>query len=313
MIPEFFPRDRYYCVLDDQPEFLVPPHLCPNGTRPDDTLVFNPHAWFAWRDPLPAALAARAVSTDNFFDTPWMIWVDDVVTGAIWPFWLGRDYAHLLQHVAPGQGYDGGLPEQVVTVLQAAQVLVPPDFAARRRRAWLSAVDTLVPQFERGFVAVDGLVHPFHVGALRRYYRYHTRMGTFVLGDEQSPGRYVAYDESVTRFMHQQLTTAISDIARTVVRPSYSYLSLYTGGAALDPHIDREACEYTVSLAIDASPEPDAQVPWPLNLGLAEGSLAVWQRLGEGLLFRGRYLPHWRERLADGYTSSSVLLHYVDA
>ena len=24
MIPEFFPRERYYCVLDEQPDFLVP-------------------------------------------------------------------------------------------------------------------------------------------------------------------------------------------------------------------------------------------------------------------------------------------------
>jgi hypothetical protein len=49
-----------------------------------------------------------------------------------------------------------------------------------------------------GYLQLSGLLPPFQIGALRRYYRYHTRVGTFVLGDEQSPGRYVAYDEPTT-------------------------------------------------------------------------------------------------------------------
>jgi hypothetical protein len=108
------------------------------------------------------------------------------------------------------------------------------------------------------------------------------------------------------------LTNTISDLSGTLVKPSYSYLALYQGGAELDRHIDREQCEYSVTLCVDASPEPDAQVAWPIQLQTSEGELRIWQHIGDGLLYRGRYLPHWRDRLPDGYTSSSLLLHYVD-
>jgi len=60
----------------------------------------------------------------------------------------------------------------------------------------------------------------------------------------------------MTRFVHQQLARTISDVARRVLVPSYSYLSLYQGGATLDPHTDREACEYTLSLCTDPAPDP---------------------------------------------------------
>jgi hypothetical protein len=45
----------------------------------------------------------------------------------------------------------------------------------------------------------------------------------------------------------------ISDVARRVVVPSHNYLAFYQEGATLDPHTDREACEYTLSLCIDAT------------------------------------------------------------
>jgi len=37
------------------------------------------------------------------------------------------------------------------------------------------------------------------------------------------------------------------------------------------------------------------------------------QGIGDALLFRGRYLSHWRDQLPEGYTSSSILFHFVDA
>ena len=131
------------------------------------------------------------------------------------------------------------------------------------------------------------------------------------LGDGQSPNRYIAYNEPVAAFFHRQLTQAISDAAGALVAPSYSYITAYQGGASLEPHTDREQCEYTFSLCVDATPEPAAQVPWPLCLQTHQGPIAVWQHLGDGLLFRGRHLPHWREQLPPDQTASSVLFHYV--
>ncbi len=215
--------------------------------------------------------------------------------------------------MAPGQPVWQELPGEIMNVLCEARVFVAPGYVARRRREWQEWVRYYSNWFQRGYVSVPNLLHPFHIGALRRYYRYHTRQGSFPLGDGQTPGRYVAHNESVTRFFHHQLNNAFSDIAGTLVRPSYSYLALYQGGAELERHLDREQCEYSVTTCIDATPEPEQQAPWPIQLGTYEGELRIWQHIGDSLLYRGRYLPHWRDQLPYGYTSSSILLHYVDA
>ena len=314
MIPEIFPRERYYCVLDEQPDFLVPDGTLAqyNGMHNGSPLLVNPRCWLGWHAPLPPALAAAATWHERLFDFEWTVWVDDPDRGTLWPYWLGPGYAALMADWVPGQYRDGGLPPGMAERLLIADILTTPGTAERRRQAWASMGGHAAAQFERGWVQLTGLLPPFHIGALRRYYRYHTRTGTFVLGDDQTPGRFVAYDEPTTRYVQQQLTRTVSDLARRVVVPSYSYLALYQGGASLDPHTDRDACEYTISLCIDATPDPQTHGAWPLHLMTADGEVSLTQGIGDALLFRGRYLSHWRDQLPEGYTSSSILFHFVD-
>jgi hypothetical protein len=315
MIPEFFPRERYYCVLDEQPDFLVPIGTLEghDGRHDGSPLIVNPRCWLGWNGSLPPALAAAATWHQRLFDFEWTVWVDDPDRGTLWPYWLGPGYAALLEDWVPGQLRNDGLPRDMIEQLLTADILTTPSAAERRRQAWTSTVGHAAAQFERGYVQLSGLLPPFHIGALRRYYRYHTRTGTFVLGDDQTPGRYVAYDEPTTRYVQQQLTRTVSDLVRRVVVPSYGYLALYQGGAILDPHTDREACEYTISLCIDATPDPQTHGSWPLHLTTADGEVSLTQDIGDALLFRGRYLTHWRDQLPAGYTSSSILFHFVDA
>ncbi len=311
MTPDFFPRDRYYCLLDDQPDYLAPSRLL-QPREGYGELTINPLCWFAWQGPPSPDVEARAGPRDGFFETPWMVWVDDPATRSLTPYWLGPELAHLLNGMRPGQPLQAALNDEMLAILWNAQIVVTPDHETRRRRQWLDAARSYATHFPRGYVALDNLIHPFHLGALRRYFRYQTRTGRLQLNDGQTEGRYVAHNEPVASFFHRQLTQAIGDATGALVQPSYSYVTLYQGGAALDPHTDREQCEYTLSLHFDSTPEPEAQTPWPLELMTAEGALSVWQHFGDGLLFRGRYLPHWRSRLADGYTASSILFHYVD-
>jgi hypothetical protein len=314
MIPETFPRQQYYCVLDEQPDFLVPTPVLASyaGLENITPLIVNPRCWFGWHGSLPPALAAAAYWHDNIYDFPWTVWVDDPDRNALWPYWLGPRYAGLLHNMAPGELYDGTLPEDVVRNLTVAQILVSPHAADRAHHAWNAIIGATAPSFDRGWLELSGLLPPFHLGALRRYYRYHTRMGSFAFGDAQTPGRFIAYDEPVTKYVHHQLARTISDIAQRRVVPSYNYLAFYQGGATLDPHTDREACEYTVSLCIDATPDPHTHGAWPLQLQTPEGSVSVTLGIGDALLFRGRILTHWRDQLAAGYTSSSILFHFVD-
>jgi hypothetical protein len=151
------------------------------------------------------------------------------------------------------------------------------------------------------------------VSALRRYYRRLIRTDKFELGDMQSPLRYIAHNEPVACFFHHQLTHVVNEIAGQPLKPSYVYFSSYMGGAKLPKHVDREQCEVSITFCLDYSPEPEHQTAWPIHLHTPVGKTTVFQAIGDGLFYRGRELPHSRDRLPDGHSSTSIFFHYVAA
>jgi hypothetical protein len=310
MTPFGYPPDLYHCLLDEQPYYLVPSRLFGEGaSRP---LIVNPHCWFSWHGPLPSDKAMRISGAEYFYPTEWVVWVDDPGTHAVWPYWVSSEYYSYLENLAPGYSLDSELPAHAEWVLTRARILVEPNYIERRRKRWFDTVWNCATDFQRGYASVSDLVPQFHLGALRRYYRYHTRVGSFPLGDDQVSRRYAAHNENVARYFHRQLAPAIGDIARTLIKPSYCYSVAYQSGSTLERHTDREQCEYSATLCIDASPEPRDQSPWPIYLDVRDGALRIWQYIGDALLYRGRYLTHYRDELPQGHTSTSLLFHYVD-
>jgi hypothetical protein len=91
------------------------------------------------------------------------------------------------------------------------------------------------------------------------------------------------------------------------------YLASYVSGAELRKHVDREQCEFSITLCLDFSPEPELSTPWPICLDTAKGKVVVYQALGDGLAYRGTRLPHYREKLGARQTSTSIFFHYVPA
>jgi hypothetical protein len=103
----------------------------------------------------------------------------------------------------------------------------------------------------------------------------------------------------------------VTAFAGEPVKPSYVYLASYQSGAILEKHTDREQCEFSMTLCLDYSPEPRHATPWPLHLHKKSGKVTVFQAIGDALLYRGCQLPHSRNRLAEGQTSTSIFFHYV--
>ena len=173
-------------------------------------------------------------------------------------------------------------------------------------------LDTAAALFQKkGYALLSGLIHPFHVAALRRYYRYQIRSGAIQLGDGQSPLRYRAHNEPVARFFHHQIAATLSAVAGEPLKPSYVYLASYLAGAELKKHLDREQCEFSITFCLDFSPEPELAAPWPISLDTPAGTVTVYQALGDGLAYRGTRLPHYRSKLGQGHTSTSIFFHYV--
>jgi hypothetical protein len=303
------PRSLFHCRLDDQPDHLVPARLLRldwEGSS-DRPLFLNPDCFFTPPGELP-----WDAPTDGFAYQGQMVWIKDPVSEALQPFWLGSELNNILSGLQPRDPAPSGLSPQARRKLMMANILVPDDYASRRRQQWDEIVSVVRPQFQsQGYAPVGRLIHPFHIAALRRYYRQQIRTGRLSLGDGQSPLRYKSYNDSVARFFHQQLTAAMTAFAGEPLKASYVYLASYQPGAILEKHTDREQCDFSVTLCLDYAPEPSSATPWPLQLHKQSGTVKVFQAIGDALLYRGCQLPHSREALPEGHTSTSIFFHYV--
>ena len=304
---DHLPASLFHCCLDDQPDHLVPERLLRPGhwEVPSDRPPFlNPTCSFTSNQ--------DAVCTDGFAADREMVWITQSGTAVLQPFWLGPETRLALAGVNPGDPAPELLSVPARRALTMANVLVPDDHDFRARKQWEETVLATSARFQqKGYAAVGGLIHPFHISALRCYYRHQVRTGNFSLGDSQSPARYVAYDDPIARFFHGQLASSVSAIAGEPVKPSYVYLASYQPGAVLEKHTDREQCEFSITFCVDYGPEPRIATPWPLHLHTQSGVVTVYQAIGDALLYRGRKIPHSRGALPAGHTSTSIFFHYV--
>ena len=303
----------FRCCLDGQPDHLTPSHQIDSCWRDDMTggaLFLNPDCQLRSSGDLPTGLSLDPQFVESFAPMEDMAWVHNSEMQAWQPFWLGHGAKAALAKAE--RGGLPSLPPHYRHALTMAGVLTGPEQHAVQHDSLATRMSRCADQFQRnGYAPFRGMIHPFHISAMRRYYRNLVRTGQLPLGDSQSSRRYHAHNESVARFFHLQLTWAMSQIARQPVKPSYVYFASYQGGAFLEKHTDRSQCEFSITLCLDYSPEPQAATPWPIQLHTTEGIITVYQAIGDGLAYRGCEVPHSRDVLRVGHTSTSIFFHYV--
>ena len=310
------PPHRFHCLLDELPLHLIAQRQLESQSSGQNiscqSLIVNPQCSVLHAGQVPEELQEQPQLLENFYLNATVAWVRDPGTSALLPFWLGPRLEAIVMRLQAGEIEPAAVPADVRLLLARAGILITPDHAARRSGEWIEVARKCKPQFqEKGYVPLRNLIHPFHVAALRRYYRHAIRRGAIRLGDHQSSRRYIAHNESVARFFHHQLANAVRAIVGETVKPSYVYLASYLSGAELKKHTDREQCEFSVTLCLDYSPEPELATPWPIRVATPEGSVAIYQALGDGLFYRGTKVPHYRRILGEGQTSTSIFFHYV--
>ncbi len=97
----------------------------------------------------------------------------------------------------------------------------------------------------------------------------------------------------------------VQEICEEPVLPTYCYARLYQHGNTLMLHEDREACELSLTLNLDADQ------PWPIWLKTPDGgSRAVTLQPGDAIMYLGCRTPHWREPF-EGRFCTQVFMHYV--
>jgi len=178
------------------------------------------------------------------------------------------------------------------------------------------------------FSVLRHVLPPYVLSTAQKCFRDMIDSGQLKFGDGQAD-RYVTYNDRCARFIHYQ----IADLVRTVIAhnaiPSYTYFGGYKEGSELKPHTDRAACEFTLSLNLQQHPHDK---PWMLSASKAplfekdpnwrgrnpekaasfQDSVHADLYSGDGFLFMGRHLVHWREgKLPQGHWTNQVFLHFV--
>lgn len=308
-----FPPDRYYCLLDE-----LPLHLIPCASRAllqadlKGPLFLNPDCPIRPAGWLPEELISQPGLVANFAPQGTIAWTRHSATGSLLPFWLGPKLESAVRNLKQGEDARCHLSHQDCGVLLAAGVLCQNESVAPRQSG--ESLEKLRQIYlEKNYAIFPALIHPFHVAALRRYYRCLIRKGLIHQWDPQCLRRIVVHNEVVARFFHHQLTEIMSAVAGEPVKPSYVFLASYQPGAELKKHTDREQCEFSISFCLDFSPEPERETPWPLCLDTPEGKVTIHQALGDGLFYRGTRVPHYRDTLSEGCISTSIFFHYVSA
>ncbi len=311
------PMEKFHCVLDELPLHLIPAGVFSLGRDRDafsEPLFLNPDCSVLPAGEVASELQGRMDLLQGFCLDRTVGWVREPVMGALQPFWLGPRLESAVSDFQAGNRTPSSLSDCDKIVLKTAGILTAAGQREQRSAESSKRASVAARIFgEKNYAPLRGLIHPFNLAALRRYYRHAIRRGMIRLGDEQSSRRYVAHNEPVARYFHHQIAKIVSVVVGEPVKPSYVYFASYLSGAELKKHTDREQCEFSVTLCLDFSPEPEQTTSWPICLETVDGRVTVYQALGDGLIYRGTKLPHYRSVLRDGYSSTSIFLHYVPA
>ncbi len=240
-----------------------------------------------------------------------ILWVTDSRTAVTSPFWIQSSEDP--SSYSPGGGAQH-LGNGLRRKLRAAGILMSPEDLERQRDQGTQQQASAATHFSStGWAVVPGLLPPLQISALQRYYRALIAKGVVKFGDWQTDRRYVIHNEPLSRMFLTAFTGVVTRVVGTPVKPAYTFFSSYREGATLPRHRDRAQCEYSISFLVGYDPTPDGPSPWPLWMSndATSAGAPVHQRVGDGIVYKGCELYHYRSELAPGHASTHIFFHYV--
>ena len=158
-----------------------------------------------------------------------------------------------------------------------------------------------------GYLKISKLVSQDVLSLLKSYYEICERIGRFST-DAQCPlSKSLGHDAGFDAVLNW-LCPAISAIAERELTPTYSYTRIYGQGDVLSRHVDRPACEITVSICITI---PNGYPTSPLFLqapGSDTGTILLSE--GDACVYKGTEIYHWRDAFPC-YGYCQLFLHYI--
>src|SRR4051812_42843832 len=152
---------------------------------------------------------------------------------------------------------------------------------------------------EERYLVVKGLLPPPLLEYLKVYYAILLANDLFS-HDTQCPASLSLGGDPALDAVLEWIRPELSRLVGFGLAPTYSYTRRYAKGERLARHVDRDGCEISVTASIQI---PKGAGPSVMYLKPPDASEAkVEMREGDGCVYAGTEVEHWRERFrVDGY------------
>jgi hypothetical protein len=241
-----------------------------------------------------------------------ILWVRHLGSGIELPYTLTPDMARVARELQRG-----GQETRAILLsdaLRAVGAAGEPRDVARERAAWgRQVLDWRRNLHTLGYAVLRDLFPPIFLAAVREYYRQLEREGYLSGADARRHGRPLIHDEPLLAFLGSQLAAVVRQVTCQHAASTFSFLRVYDAGAFLERHRDHPVCRWNIDLVVGGEPPPRRRTAWPLLIATRRGRRAVRLGMGDGILYQGTHLTHWRSAHPAGHSTSLACFHYGQA
>ena len=160
------------------------------------------------------------------------------------------------------------------------------------------------------YVLIKGFFKPEELDTISRYLENSLKRypkNIFEVGEDSS-SRISWYADPLIEVILKNSLPDVEAATGLQLDPSYSFTRVYQKDDELKPHVDRPACEISVTSHIATVGKP-----WPIYMK-APGKAPTVHYLepGDACIYKGCDVTHWRDKAVDTDINVQVMLHYVD-
>lgn len=165
--------------------------------------------------------------------------------------------------------------------------------------------------FEKhGCVFVKNFIDEQTIAVVSQYFENKIRRGEWQESRKEGDptSRFAYYADPLIEVLLQASKEAVENATGKELLPTYSYSRIYQPGEKLSPHIDRPACEVSVTVNVATKGEFS---PIYTQYGQNDPEKHVLNP-GDAVVYMGCDVMHWRQELKEGQLNVQFMLHYVD-
>ena len=158
---------------------------------------------------------------------------------------------------------------------------------------------------ENNYVIIENFLDKSYVNQLHQLIHQDINL---LFKDDQCPLSKSIYNYRWFLEILVNKSLSISEFLEETVLPTYCYARIYQNDEILEKHLDRPACEISVTVHIGSD-----GTDWPIYFTKPNGEIAsINLKPGQAVIYLGMLSEHWRESF-QGQHYTQLFLHYVRA